>query len=339
MEETLGMIGGQIGGAILGNVLNSGAREDQLEQQEKLMRQQIQGQKELTDYNRQQQMQMWRDTNYTAQIAEIKRAGLSPGLIYGKGGAGGASSSVAPGSISGGKAEHVTPLASMAMGQQLAAQAAAIENTKADTEAKRVAAAKDAANIGLITATTISQELENNYMQLTGYDNRGAMEAAQAYATDMKGRLDSLKIDQMPQELRNATNMVILEGQKVAIMAQDANTRREQLEVYQKIEQMRMDLQKNIQSRQIAHEKSEGQASRSSQEYQSNKSREMQAEQMKQNDEHFYVNQTMRVIENALQAVIPWYEPSETVTTNSTRFDANGDYQGEVSTKTTKSRR
>ena len=35
------------------------------------------------------QMQMWKDTNYAAQVEELKKAGLSIGLMYGKGGAGG----------------------------------------------------------------------------------------------------------------------------------------------------------------------------------------------------------------------------------------------------------
>ena len=33
---------------------------------------------------------MWRDTNYAAQKEEMKKAGLSPGMMYGMGGTGGA---------------------------------------------------------------------------------------------------------------------------------------------------------------------------------------------------------------------------------------------------------
>ena len=46
--------------------------------------------KAMANYNREQQMQLWRDTNYSAQVNELKKAGLSVGMMYGMGGAGGA---------------------------------------------------------------------------------------------------------------------------------------------------------------------------------------------------------------------------------------------------------
>lgn len=65
-------------GAGLGLMLQGGQDRRQLRQQEKLQNLQMKG-----------AMQMWRDTNYPAQIEQLKKAGLNPGLLYGMGGAGG----------------------------------------------------------------------------------------------------------------------------------------------------------------------------------------------------------------------------------------------------------
>ena len=57
----------------------------QYKQQEKLQGLQIKGSKELTDYNTAKQMEMWRNTNYSSQRAEMIKAGLNPALMYGMG--------------------------------------------------------------------------------------------------------------------------------------------------------------------------------------------------------------------------------------------------------------
>lgn len=61
----------------------------QLKQQEKLQAMQIEGNKEMLEAQRQKEMQMWHDTNYGAQVEELKNAGMNPALLYGKGGGGG----------------------------------------------------------------------------------------------------------------------------------------------------------------------------------------------------------------------------------------------------------
>ena len=74
---------------------------------------------------------MWKDTNYAAQVEEMKKAGLSIGLMYGKGGAGGTTTGAGATGVS-------APTAPTGMGliggSQLAAQIANMELTKAQTE-------------------------------------------------------------------------------------------------------------------------------------------------------------------------------------------------------------
>ena len=69
---------------------------------------------------------MWEDTNYAAQVEQLKKAGLSVGLMYGKGGAGGATTGAGATGVS-------APTAPTGMGlqggSQLAAQVANIELT------------------------------------------------------------------------------------------------------------------------------------------------------------------------------------------------------------------
>ena len=48
--------------------------------------------------HRKMQMQMWDDTNFAAQVEQLKKAGLSIGLMYGNGGAGGATTAGGQGS-------------------------------------------------------------------------------------------------------------------------------------------------------------------------------------------------------------------------------------------------
>lgn len=55
-----------------------------------LMGMQYGNQRSLNQQGQELQMDMWNKTNYAAQMKHMKEAGLSPGLMYGKGGAGGA---------------------------------------------------------------------------------------------------------------------------------------------------------------------------------------------------------------------------------------------------------
>lgn len=86
--NALGVVGDQISTAV------------QYGRTKKLMGIQQQNQMALNEQGRELQMQTWKDTNYPAQMEMIKTAGLNPALLYGKGGAGGATT----GSQSGGSA-------------------------------------------------------------------------------------------------------------------------------------------------------------------------------------------------------------------------------------------
>lgn len=101
-------------------------------------------------------LDMWKQTNYPAQVDMLKRAGLNPGLMYGMSGGGGATATP-----TGGNAQNT---ASRGMDIQGAAQLALLkaqtENIEADTAQKQATTTKTA---GVDTDKTKS-ETENNVL-------------------------------------------------------------------------------------------------------------------------------------------------------------------------------
>lgn len=137
-DTAMGGLGGAVGG-ILGMAFQGANDRRQIRQQQKLQDMQIAGSKALTDYNYAKQLQMWKDTNYSAQMDELKKAGLNPALLYGMSGGGGVTSGSGGGSVSGANA----PVGGgeIGMGIQMAMQSklmkAQIDNINADTAKKQ----------------------------------------------------------------------------------------------------------------------------------------------------------------------------------------------------------
>ena len=99
MGLDLGMVSG-LAGPILGMALSGFNDRRQYNQQERLQNLQIAGNKETTDYNMSKQLEMWRNTSYSAQMEQMKKAGINPGLMYGMGGGGGQSVGSSSGYVS-----------------------------------------------------------------------------------------------------------------------------------------------------------------------------------------------------------------------------------------------
>lgn len=143
MQAASGATGGIMGLALQG--LND---KRQLKQQKKLQALEIAGQQQMTDYNTQKQLEMWEKTGYSAQMKQLREAGLNPGLIYGMGGAGGQTANIEPGKVSGaeapkggGEAQGLMGMG-MQMGLQLQLLKAQKENIEADTNLKNTDAQK-----------------------------------------------------------------------------------------------------------------------------------------------------------------------------------------------------
>lgn len=133
-------------GAGMGLVLGRHEDRRQISQQNRLTGIQMAAERQMTDYNMAKQLEMWEKTNYKAQIEQMKKAGLSPGLIYGMSGAGGGTTDINTGNVTGGQAAGSSgqALAGAGMGIQMGMAAAQqelmkaqAENLNADTENKR----------------------------------------------------------------------------------------------------------------------------------------------------------------------------------------------------------
>ena len=160
-------------GMILGNYND----RRQLKQQDKLTQQQLAAQKDMLDYSKEKDFEMWQRTNYKAQMAELAKAGLNPALLYGMKGGGGVTTGGGSPAIAGGKApeggHEIQDLMGMGMQRtQIALQAkmteAQVENIKADTAQKQAETTK---TTGVDTAKTqseidkLAQETDNERLK------------------------------------------------------------------------------------------------------------------------------------------------------------------------------
>lgn len=154
MGNAISQILSEAGGSLAGGVVNAGLgmaigainRNQQEVQQRNFMNQQLLANEALTDYNQKAAFKMWEDTNYPAQVEQLKKAGLNSALLYGKGGGGGATANVTPGNVQAGQAAPDSGnVAGMTMqgemmGMQIQLLRAQKENIEADTKNKEAQA-------------------------------------------------------------------------------------------------------------------------------------------------------------------------------------------------------
>lgn len=133
------MLNQQAGGAIaagMGLILGDHYDRRQLKQQRKLMELEMEGQRSMADYNMSKQLEMWKQTNYAAQVEQMKKAGLNPALQYGMGGGGGVTSGTPSGNVAGahapGGGKEVEAM--LGLGIQYQLLQAQKENIQAQTE-------------------------------------------------------------------------------------------------------------------------------------------------------------------------------------------------------------
>lgn len=160
----------------LGLVLGKYNDERQYSQQARLQDLQIQGQQRMANFNLDKQMELWEKTNYKAQMEQLKKAGLNPGLIYGMKGGGGATTATQAGSVQGGSApqggQEIPQMMGMGLQRQLIQ--AQKENIEADTKLKETEASYKAGP----QTENIQADTENKILTkiITDYTGREAKE-------------------------------------------------------------------------------------------------------------------------------------------------------------------
>lgn len=172
---------------LLGTGINKGlgaigtAAEDkrQLEQQKKLQQLAIAGSKEMGEFNTRQQMEIWNATNYQAQIAEMKKAGLNPALMYKQGGGGGTTGSSSMG-ISAATAANAAQTQSAKNEQALAA--AQIANITAQTEKTKAETVKIEGvdtDLGKQQITNLQQQINESIANIKNKEAQTALTKTQ----------------------------------------------------------------------------------------------------------------------------------------------------------------
>ena len=138
-----------VGGQVMGNAMGMFMGENSMASQEAMA-------KRMAIFNREQAMQMWRDTNYKAQADQMRKAGLNVGLMYGKGGGGGATTGFNTGQMpSGYQGNNSNPMevASNLASLELMKAQARKTNAEADVT-ESTGKPKAEAEIGLLNANT-----------------------------------------------------------------------------------------------------------------------------------------------------------------------------------------
>ena len=95
--KNLGMAIGTAAGSVFGSLIGNKMQQDQFGNQLTLMKKQHEYNEKSANVAQARAYEMWEKTNYAAQIEQMKKAGLSPGLMYGQAGAGGGTVSGAQG--------------------------------------------------------------------------------------------------------------------------------------------------------------------------------------------------------------------------------------------------
>lgn len=162
---------GGIIGAGMGLMLEGHNDRRQLEQQQKLMDMQIAANKDMANFNYQNQMKMWKETNFGPQVEELKKAGLNPALLYAKGGTPGQTTSAQAQGVNTGEAPKGggESMGLMLQNMQMQLMDAQRKNIQADTANKEA----DTAN-----KPKVGQNIEASTASLTqGINNAKAQEA------------------------------------------------------------------------------------------------------------------------------------------------------------------
>lgn len=154
-------VGAAVGaGAGLLGMMGQRKRENrQMKNQERLMGIQAGHQERLNRQGADLQYEMWQKTNYPAQMAMLKEAGLNAGLLYGQSGGGGTTTgSQGGGSAQGGSAPNMMP---MELGAMISAAKAGAEIEMMKAQAKKAEAEGDSirGEEGTVGASQIEKNL------------------------------------------------------------------------------------------------------------------------------------------------------------------------------------
>lgn len=143
LENTASQAAGAATGGLFGQLFAGANDRRQRRQQQHLTDMQLQANLKQMQAQKDFDYEMWQKTGFVGQLEQIKKAGLSPGLIYGMGGAGGTTTGGGGGNVSAPSAPSGggEMIAMAGQAAQYALMDAQRRNIDADTKLKQAEAA------------------------------------------------------------------------------------------------------------------------------------------------------------------------------------------------------
>ncbi|AXH77591.1 MAG: DNA pilot protein [Microviridae sp.] len=170
-------------------LLTSGLTNNiQANQNQRLLDQQEQYNKKMTEFNKNEQLDLWNKTGYGAQVQQMKRAGINPALMFKTAGGAGSTAVAASNTGQAGAMGNAGMSIDSAMDfmQRQQKQESEVKNIEADTE-------KKLAEKGLVSAETIIAEVEGEFK------NESLEESLIMVTTNMQKLATDLKIAESNQ--------------------------------------------------------------------------------------------------------------------------------------------
>lgn len=234
VSNLVGGIGSGISNQVTDMLFGNSNRKKQLKQQQKLTDMQTAAKRDLMAYEQQLNFKHWQDTNYSAQVEEMKKAGLNTALMYGSAGGGGQSSGTGDVSVTGGQAD------SNQMGYALQ-----LQHMQSQIELNKALANKEEAQAESISKTTpvevkkgeeainlMQSQIDNLFEEkLNKQTYRVALElenSIKSIQTEVLSATKEVNIENAKQSLKYLTEQTLLlekdnyikEGTKNAIIQQ-----------------------------------------------------------------------------------------------------------------------
>ena len=234
LSSLAGGIGSGIANQATDMLFGDRNRRKQLEQQQKLTDMQTAAKRDLMSYEQQLNLKHWEDTNYAAQVEQMKKAGLNTALMYGGAGSGGQSNGTGDVSVTGGQAD------SNQMGYALQ-----LQHMQSQIELNKALANKEEAQAESISKTTpvevkkgeeainlMQSQIDNLFEEkLNKQTYRVALElenSIKSIQTEVLSATKDVNIENAKQSLKQLTEQTLLlekdnyikEGTKNAIIQQ-----------------------------------------------------------------------------------------------------------------------
>jgi len=186
---------------LAGNLFNIGEAKKGRHQARAAARRQFQRQQKLNKQGYNLAMKMWKNTNYEAQMEQMRKAGLNPSLLYGMSGGGGVTSNAGSGGSAGMQQATANPymdignsLDALMMQSQIDVNEATAKKLQAEAEkTSGVDTEKTVADTLKSTIETAANKAQLEFDKITKFTDENAGQIRAILWHDYKRSLESAK--------------------------------------------------------------------------------------------------------------------------------------------------